>query len=70
MADTIRRVEIGFDGGQVIALRISEGVLEELRSALGDGGWHRIATDEDEVDVDLGKIVFVRTAGDGQKVGF
>ena len=70
MADPLRRVEVGFDGGQVIALRISEGVLEELRSALAAGGWHRIATDEDEVDVDMGKIAFVRTAGDGQKVGF
>lgn len=70
MADSIRRVEVGFDGGQVIALRISDGVLDELRAALGKDGWHRVATDEDEVDVDLRKIVFVRTAGDGQKVGF
>ena len=70
MADPMRRVEVGFDGGQVIALRISDGVLEELRSALAGGGWHRIATDEDEIDVDVSKIAFVRTAGDGQKVGF
>lgn len=70
MAEPVRRVEVGFDGGQVIAMRISEGVLEDLRSTLGKDGWHRIATEEDEIDVDLGKIAFVRTAGDGQKVGF
>lgn len=70
MADTIRRVEVGFDGGQVIALRISDEVLEGLRTALGKDGWHRLATDEDDIDVDLGKIAFVRTAGDGQKIGF
>ena len=70
MATTIRRVEVGFDGGQVIAIRISDEVLDGLRSALGQGGWHRLATDEAEVDVDLDKLVFVRTAGDGTKVGF
>ena len=70
MAETLRRVEVGFDGGQVIAIRISEEVLAGLRSALGQGGWHRFTTDEAEVDVDLDKLVFVRTAGAGQKVGF
>ena len=70
MADPLRRVEVGFDGGQVIAVRISEDVLATLRSALGQGGWHRLTTDEAEVDVDLDKLVFVRTAGDNQKVGF
>ncbi len=72
MAETnkLRRVEVGFDGGQVIAVRIPENELETLRSSLGNGGWHRFMTDEAEVDVDLGKLVFVRTAGDGQKVGF
>jgi hypothetical protein len=70
LATTLRRVEVGFDGGQVIAIRISQEVLEDLRSALGQGGWHRFMTDEAEVDVDLDKLVFVRTAGDGSKVGF
>ena len=70
MSGTLRRVEVGFDGGQVIAVRISEDVLVALRSALGQGGWHRLTTDEAEVDVDLDKLVFVRTAGDDQKVGF
>ena len=70
MASALRRVEVGFDGGQVIAIRISEEVLEGLRSALGQGGWHRFMTEEAEVDVDLDKLVFVRTAGDDQKVGF
>jgi hypothetical protein len=70
MAGAPRRVEVGFEGGQVIALRLDEKALDGLRSALGDGGWHRVTTDDDEVDLDLGKIAFVRTAGDGQKVGF
>jgi hypothetical protein len=70
LATKLRRVEVGFDGGQVIAIRITDEVLDGLRSALGQGGWHRLTTDEAEVDVDLDKLVFVRTAGDDQKVGF
>lgn len=70
MADTLRRIEVGFDGGQVIALRIPDDELEAMRKALGGGGWHRLKTDEAEVDVDLAKLTFIRTAGDNQKVGF
>ena len=70
MSESLRRVEIGFDGGQVIAVRIPEPELQSLRSALGGDGWHRVNTDDAEVDVDLGKLVFIRVAGDGQKVGF
>lgn len=70
MADTLRRIEVGFDGGQVVALRIPEKELDGMRKALGDGGWHRIKTDEAEVDIDLSKLTFVKTAGDNQKVGF
>ena len=70
MAESLRRIEIGFEGGQVIALRISDEVLDGLRKALGQGGWHLLSTEEDEVDVNLGELVFLRTAGDGQKVGF
>jgi hypothetical protein len=70
MAETLRRVEVGFDGGQVIAVRIEDAALDSLRKALGGGEWHRLETADDVVDLDLGKVAFVRTAGDGQKVGF
>lgn len=70
MAEAPRRIEIGFEGGQVIALRVAEDGLTALRSALEKGGWHRVETDEAEVDIDLGKVAFLKTAGDGAKVGF
>lgn len=70
MADAQRRIELGFDGGQVIALRISDAELGSLREALAAGGWHRLATEEAEVDIDLGKVVFLKTAGADHKVGF
>jgi hypothetical protein len=70
MADVPRRVELGFEGGQVIAVRIPQSELDALRKALGGDGWHLLKTEEDEVDVNLADLVFLRTAGDGQKVGF
>jgi len=70
MADAARRIELGFDGGQVIALRVADAELEALRKALAKGGWHRVATEEAAVDIDLGKVVFLKTAGDDHKVGF
>ena len=70
MTEQLRRIEVGFDGGQVLALRISDEELSALRDALQRGGWHRLASDEAEVELSLDKLVFIKTAGDGQKVGF
>ena len=70
MTSTLRRIEVGFDGGQVVALRIPDEELGSLRKALGKGGWHRLATEDAEVDLYVDKIVFIKTAGDGQKIGF
>lgn len=70
MAENVRKVEIGFDGGQVLPVRLDAGALEQLRGALGGEGWHRLDTDENELDLALEKVVFIRTAGDAQKVGF
>lgn len=71
MAADERKVELGFEGGQVLSLRLASEQLAALRDALRNGeGWHRIETDDSEVDVDLGKVAFVRAAGDAHKVGF
>ena len=70
MADAPRKVELGFQGGQVIAVRIAQSALDGLREALGGEGWHRLTTEEDEIDVNLDELIFVRAAGDHQKVGF
>ena len=65
MASALRRIEVGFDGGQVLALRISDEELASLREALQRGGWHRLASDEAEIELFLDKLVFIKTAGDG-----
>ena len=54
MAAGTRRVSIGFHGGQVLALRVSDGALDALTASLGDGGWQEIASEDGPVRVDLG----------------
>ncbi|MEZ5073361.1 MAG: hypothetical protein R2691_00800 [Solirubrobacterales bacterium] len=70
MAANLRRIEVGFDGGQVLALRLADDELDGLRTALGRGGWHRVRSEDAEVELFLDKLVFVKTAGDEHKVGF
>ena len=71
MADDARRVEIGFDGGQVLSARLTDDQLGRARDALRDGnGWHDLETDEGVLSLDLGKVVFVRAAGASHTIGF
>ncbi len=69
MAD-VKRVEVGFVGQQVITLKLDEAQLDELRKKLSDGGWRSVKTDEGEVDIDLGKVAFLRVAASHASVGF
>jgi hypothetical protein len=65
-----RRVSVGFQGGQVLALRVTDGQLEALYRALGNGGWHELETEEGPVRLDLGQVVYVRSEESDQRVGF
>jgi hypothetical protein len=64
------RIEVGFVGQQVITLKVSETDLERLRDGLADGGWQTVTTEDGEVDIDLGKVAFVRVAAGDHSVGF
>ena len=69
----LARTDIGFQGGQVLALRVEDDVYEALMAALGDdraGRCHAIDSEEDRVQVDLAQIVYVRRETGNQKVGF
>ena len=74
MADTdLKRIDIGFEGGQVLELRVTEEVYSELRKALEKGKderWHVVKTQDSEVAVDLSEIVYVRVETERHKVGF
>ncbi len=65
-----RRVSVGFQGGQVLALRVSDEQLEALHKALGGGGWHELQTEDGPVRLDLAQVVYVRSEEDDQRVGF
>lgn len=71
MASDAKRVEIGFDGGQVVSVRLDEAGFSELRGAVErSDGWYDLTTEEGTFALDLRKLVFVRGAGGSHSVGF
>jgi hypothetical protein len=65
------RVSIGFSGGQVVEVRITETKVKELRKALDKAdGWADLETEEGTVSLDLRQVVFVRGAGSPHSIGF
>jgi hypothetical protein len=66
----LNKVEVGFDGQQVISLRLGDDELTGLRKQLPDGGWLTVGTEDGEVDIDLGKVAFLRVASGGHSIGF
>jgi hypothetical protein len=69
MADA-QRVEIGFEGGQVISARLGEDDLKDFREQLEKGGWHDLHTEDGVIALYLGKVAFVRATASGSRVGF
>ena len=73
MAAEVRRVDIGFDGGQVLSVRVADPDYEALLKALGDekaDRWLELRTQDSEVAVDLSQVVYVRLDTDAHRVGF
>jgi hypothetical protein len=78
MAEEMKRVEIGFGGGQVMSARLASSQLEALRKALGSSdklaseaaGWYDLASEEGAISLDLRQVVFVRVAGAPHTIGF
>jgi hypothetical protein len=65
-----QRVEIGFEGGQVIQARLADQDLKDLRAALEKGGWHDLHTEDGVISLYLGKVAFLRVASNDHRVGF
>ena len=69
----MQRVDIGFQGGQILAVRADPESHEALTKALGDSNgdrWQTLQTDDASILVDLSQVVYVRLETDDQKVGF
>ncbi|HST32824.1 MAG TPA: hypothetical protein VLJ80_04805 [Solirubrobacteraceae bacterium] len=70
MAAGKQQISIGFQGGQVLSLRVSDDKLKALHKTLGEVGWHELETDEGPVRLDLGQVVYVRSESSDLRVGF
>lgn len=69
----LARMDIGFQGGLVLALRANPDDHEALLKALTDDGggrWHTLAAEDSEYRIDLSQVVYVRRETEGQPVGF
>jgi hypothetical protein len=67
------RTDIGFQGGQVLALRIEEDAVDKLIAALRDDGasrWHDVVSEDESIQIDLAQVVYVRRETGNRTVGF
>jgi hypothetical protein len=65
-----QRVEVGFEGGQVVSVRLTDEELKDLRKAVETADWHDVHTEDGVLALDLGKVVFLRIDSGEQRVGF
>ncbi|MEK6227787.1 MAG: hypothetical protein AABM31_00495 [Actinomycetota bacterium] len=72
----LRRLDVGFQGGQVLAVRIEVDAYDALVKALADDRrsdsdrWHQLDTDDSQVQIYLSQVVYVQRESGNQKVGF
>ena len=73
MAVEAKRADLGFQGGQVLSVRVSQESLDSMRRALSDGSsarWHELKTADSDIAIDLAQVVYVRVETEEQRVGF
>jgi hypothetical protein len=73
MAETPRRIDIGFQGGQVLPVRVTQEVHDAFRKALADSGsdgWFELQAQDSDINIDLSQVVYVRLDTEDQRVGF
>jgi hypothetical protein len=73
MAETPRSIDIGFQGGQVLSVRVSQEVFDSFRKALSDSGsnsWFDLKTQDSDVHIDLSQVVYARLDTEDHRVGF
>ena len=66
----MRRTGVGFHGGQVLELRLTDEQLATLYRALSEGGWHEIESEEGPIRIDASQVCYVRAESHDQRVGF
>jgi hypothetical protein len=71
-SNAVRRTAVGFQGGQVLSLRLPEEVLTSLRETLKQGKerWVEVEASDGAVLVDVGQVVYLRVESDEHRIGF
>ena len=71
-SNAVRRTAVGFQGGQVLSLRMPEDVLVKLRETLKEGRerWVEVEASDGAVLVDVGQVVYLRVESDEHRIGF
>jgi hypothetical protein len=72
MADELTRVEIGFEGGLIVSMRLDRAQWGKLEQALGESerGVVSLAAEETTYLVDLGKLCYLKHERHVARVGF
>ena len=69
--DELRRVEVGFFGGQAMTLRLTQKNYDGLRKEVQRGdGWTEVESDDGVVSLNLDAIVFMKLDTGEHRVGF
>ena len=70
--NAVRRSAIGFQGGQVLSLRLTEEVLTSLRETVREGKerWVEVEAADGAVLIDVGQVVYLRVESDEHRIGF
>jgi hypothetical protein len=74
MSATVKplRISVGFQGGQVLGLRVAAKELANLERALEKDSdrWYELPVEDGTVRLDLRTVVYLRTESDELRVGF
>jgi hypothetical protein len=71
MSDQRAKVDIGFTGGQVLALRLDKGIFDGLRKAIeGEQRFFDLDAGDSNVTLDLSQVVYLRVETEDHRVGF
>jgi hypothetical protein len=73
MAEPPRRIDIGFQGGQVLPVRVTQEGYDGFKKALSNSSsdrWFELQTQDSDVHIDLSQVVYVRLDTEEHRVGF
>ena len=72
MAETRVRIEIGFDGGQVMSAHVETATADELERSVGagDGGALHLEAEDGRYTVALARVLYVKRFSREGRVGF